>query len=109
MLGEFEPISSDNNTFYSGVFGPNFIIKRKMVDMMLDKKCHITLRPTNKYEHQIQERVYGLIAKQCGINLAENTLAGNLHLLMGGPGFNLQKETLETDLITKTWLNKHRQ
>jgi hypothetical protein len=29
--------------------------------------------------------------------------------LMHSPGFNLQKETLETDLITKTWLNKHRQ
>jgi len=109
MLGEFEPLPLDSNTFYSGVFGPNFIIKRKMVDMMLDKKCHITLRPTNKHEHQIQERVYGLIAKQCGVNVIKNTLIGNLHELMNGSGFNHQKETLETDLITKTWLNKHRQ
>jgi hypothetical protein len=80
-----------------------------MVDMMLDRKCHITLRPTNKHEHQIQERVYGLIAKQCGVNVIKNTLIGNLHELMRGPGFNHQKGTLETDLITKTWLNKHRQ
>jgi glycosyltransferase involved in cell wall biosynthesis len=109
MLGEFEPVPSDINTFYSGVFGPNFIIKREMVDMMLDKKCHITLRPTNKHEHQIQERVYGLIAKQCGVNVIKNTLIGNLHELMRGPGFNHQEETLKTDLITKTWLNKHRQ
>jgi len=109
MLGEFEPVPSDINTFYSGVFGPNFIIKREMVDMMLDKKCHITLRPTNKHEHQIQERVYGLIAKQCGVNIIKNTLIGNLHELMRGPGFNHQEETLKTDLITKTWLNKHRQ
>jgi len=28
---------------------------------------------------------------------------------LNGSGFNHQKETLETDLITKTWLNKHRQ
>jgi hypothetical protein len=109
MLGEFEHLPLDSNTFYSGVFGPNFIIKRKMVNMMLDKKCNTTLRPKNKYEHQIQERVYGLIAKQCGVNVIKNTLIGNLHELMNGPGFNHQKETLETDLTTKTWLNKHRQ
>jgi len=109
MLGEFEPLPTDTNTFYSGVFGPNFIIKREMIDMMLDKKCNITLRPENKYDHQVQERVYGLIAKQCGVNVIKNTLIGNLHELMRGSGFNHQKETLETDLITKIWLNKHRQ
>lgn len=108
MLGDFIKLPTDSNTFYSGVFGPNFIIKRKMVDMMLDKHLDISLRPNNKYDHQLSERVYGLVAKQCGVDIVRNTLGGNLHQLFGSC-FDSATETMHTEHISKTWLNKHRQ
>jgi glycosyltransferase involved in cell wall biosynthesis len=108
MLGDFDKLSTEENTRFCGVFGPNFIIKRKMIDMVLSKRLNETLLPTNKYDHQLTERVYGIVAKQCGVNILDNVLVGNLHQLMNGQNFNAGTETLYTDYINKTWLNKHR-
>jgi hypothetical protein len=107
MLGDFVKLSIDSNTFYCGVFGPNFFTKRKMVDMMLDKNLDKSLRPTNKYDHQLSERVYGLVAKQCGVNVVENTLDGNLHDIMNRC-LDVSTETIHTEHISKTWINKYR-
>jgi glycosyltransferase involved in cell wall biosynthesis len=107
MLGDFVKLSIDSNTFYCGVFGPNFFIKRKMVDMMLDKNLDKSLKPANKYDQQLSERVYGLVAKQCGVNVLENTLDGNLHDLMNRC-LDVSTETIHTEHISKTWLNKYR-
>lgn len=108
MMGDFIKLPTDSNTFYSGVFGPNIIIKRKMIDMMLEKNLDKALRPTNKYDHQLSERVYGLVAKQCGVDVIRNTLDGNLHELFGRC-FDSSTETIHTEYISKTWLNKHRE
>jgi len=108
MLGDFEKLPTATNTLFCGVFGPNFIIKRKMIDMMLQKNLNNTLRPLNKYDHQITERVYGLIATQCGINMFKNTLSGNLHELFN-VCFDSATEIMNAEHISKTWVNKHRQ
>ena len=108
FLGNFEKLPLNENVHYTGVFGPNFIIKRKLIDEMLLNQLDKFLLPTNKFDHQIAERVFGIVVEKCGINIAENTLIGNLHQLMF-KCFDASTETLKTDYINKTWLNKHRE
>lgn len=106
MIGGFDKISHHDNLNFTGVFGPSFIIKRTMVNLMLKNKLNETLLPENKFDHQITERIYGLVAKQCGVDLNKNTILGNLHQLKST---NMQGEVLVTDLLNKVWFANKRQ
>ena len=101
LNGDFE-----TGTF-TGIFGPNFIIHRNLVNDMIKRNLNYSILPINKYDHQITERVYGIVAAQMGIDLTQNTICGNLHQT---------KHTIDpngdciisTDYFDKKVLNRHR-
>lgn len=99
----------DEDYGFVGVFGSSFIITRDFLVKISNSGLFENLAPTNKFEHQIAERVFGIAALDNGVDLSKNTIIGNLHELMAGPGFDRITETLHTDIFDKTWNNKHRQ
>lgn len=99
----------DEDYGFVGVFGSSFIISRDFLVKISNSGLFENLAPTNKFEHQIAERVFGIAALDNGVDLTKHTIIGNLHELMAGPGFDRITETLHTDIFDKTWNNKHRQ
>ena len=109
-LNKMMGLTEDTDDYgFVGVFGSSFIASRKFIQGLYDMGLNATLLPTNKFEHQMAERVFGLAALDMGVDLNNNTIIGNLHELMSGPGFNSTTETLHTEVFDKTWNNKHRQ
>lgn len=107
MLGNCEKLSLDTPVNYAGVFGPNFIIKRSLVDKMLELGLDKTIRPTNKIEHQMTERVYGIVASQLGVTIPMSSLLGDFHEVRVGK-FNPDTATLYTEYFNKVWFNSQR-
>jgi hypothetical protein len=90
---------------YTGVFGSSFYMHRELLDTLVDMNLDKTLLPTNKYEHQLAERAFGIAVSNAGIKVEENTWIGNLHDLMPA---HLKDNTMNTPLMSKTWINNHR-
>jgi hypothetical protein len=107
MLGTLTPISTEQNTTYTGVFGPNFIIKSTLVDKLLANNLDKTLRPTNKYEHQMSERVWGLAVSQHEIDLTKSSILGDFHIVREGK-YKAETNTLYTEYFIKQWFNSKR-
>lgn len=107
LLGELKFPESYNESF-TGVFGCNMLVSREMVDRMLGFKCDEHLKPTNKFDSEIAERAFGIIAKRLGVDVSNNTIVGNLHQLQM-TNFNAEEKILYTDILIKKWVSKHRQ
>jgi len=84
-----------NNDFIA-IFGPILFLSRNILDKAklfgVDK-----FKPTNKYEANAMERIWGIFLQYLGINLIENSLQGK-HL---GPYHNY-----DNSLVLKKCLNR---
>jgi glycosyltransferase involved in cell wall biosynthesis len=107
MMGDFEPLSMTTNETFAGVFGSNLIVSGFITELMMTRNLHKSLLPTNKFEHQIAERVFGLVAKRMGIPLENHTIIGNFHELFQR-SFNAETETMSTYILDKTWISAYR-
>ena len=107
MLGTLKLLPTNQSTKYTGVFGPNFIIKSALVDKLLATNLDKTLRPTNKYEHQMSERAWGIVASQYGIDLTRSSILGDFHIVREGK-YKAETDTLYTEYFIKQWFNSQR-
>ena len=106
MLGGFGNLPMDLNINFTGVFGPSFIVKKNMVDKMLENGLDKTMLPVVKFDHEITERAYGIIAQQCGVDVSKNTILGNLHDLKSK---YMNGNVLVTNILDKHWFANKRQ
>lgn len=99
MLGEFGPIAGNQQLV--GAFGSNFIIKRKLVDLLLAKNLHKTFLPVNKQDSWISERICGIVPQQHGIDVTES-IAGEYHELKA-ISYNSETQRLHTEYFDKVF------
>ena len=103
ILGEFGPISGARQLV--GAFGTNFVIKRKLVDLMLAKNLHKTFLPTNKQDSWISERICGIVPTLCGIDVAATSLAGEYHALKSAT-YNSETQRIHTEYFDKIFVGR---
>lgn len=102
MMGEFGSISGNQQIV--GAFGTNFIINRRLIDLMLAKNLHKTFLPTAKQDSWMSERICGIIPQRCGVDVT-TSIAGEYHELKA-VAYNSNTQRLHTEYFDKIFFGR---